>query len=224
MQTKNLVLAFVVGITLFVFPAHAQYRDVGGKIYAINDPHWGTFDCFLEVIQISGNDMICHAYTVAASSKVVGGRNLNGRTAGVSSETHRVYFSPPHPLAYPFMLRHSALYGVGDSIYPGTRAILADKKIGQYQVYDMGIMYLPPKRILTPAEQKEMEVKDFKEFEKRATAGSAEAAYEEGECLLAGKGCEVDTNKALQCFMDSFTSKEGNPKALKRYKELSKPQ
>ena len=216
MNNKNLAFFIVVGITMLVFQAQAQERKVDGKIYSVNDPRFGTFNCFLEVLQISGKDMICHAYTVAGSSKIVTGHNMNGRTAAVASETHRVYFAPPNPLAAPFILRNSAIYGVGMSIDPGTRAMLTGK-VGPYQVYDMGIMFIPPQRILTPVEK-------FNELDKRAKSGSSEASYELGECYLAGKGCEVDTNKAVQCFMDSFTSMEGNPKALKRYKELTKAQ
>ena len=221
MKTKSVVLGIFVCLALAVSQAHAQYRKVGDKVYQVNDPQWGTFNCFLEVQDITGKEMICRAYMIAASTKIVTGHNINGRTAGVASEQHRVYFPYPDPLFFPFILRNSALYAKGDSIDPGTRAILVGKE-GKYQVYDMGLMYIPPKHILTPTEQKEEDLKKFNELKKSAAAGNANAAYELGELYLAGKGCEVNTNLALNWFMESFTAKEGNEKALKRYKELTK--
>lgn len=234
MKTKILIiLAFTA---LIACQAHAQYRMVAGKVYSLNDPIWTKFNCSLEVIKIYGSDLICRPFTYATSSQTVINPYLGGRRATVLAETHRVYEPTP-----PFALRNHGLQAVGDTISPGIKAIpLAHIKVtnfsrtgglidapnvtyGEYPLYDMGVVYIPSQRQLTADEIKELEVKKFKELEKAAKSGSAIAAYNLGECYLAGKGCDVNTNEAIHWFLESFTAKEGNAKALKRYQELTKP-
>jgi hypothetical protein len=234
MKKKIIVLTIAALATFTACQANAQFKMVGGKAYTWNDPKWTDFNCYLEVVGVWGNDLICRPYTVVSSSQTVYGGTVNGRSASVVTTSRRDYQGET------FGLRNYGLQAIGTSIYPGTRAMLdgtitvttANRSTGAiaetttstrtYKLYDIGLNYTPPKKPLTPEEKKAQDEKMFKQLQKLAASGNSEAAYHLGECYLSGRCCEVDTNLAIHWFMESYTSKGGNAKALKRYKELTK--
>jgi hypothetical protein len=233
MKKKLNILTVIACAILFAYQAKAQYKMVGGKVYTWNDPKWTDFNCYLEVVGVWGNDLICRPYIVTSSSQTVYNGSVNGRRASVVTTSSRVYQGEA------FALRNYGLQAIGTSIYPGTRAmvdgtinvITANRSTGAiqetatsthtYRLYDIGLNYIPPKKPLTPEERKAQDEKQFKQLQILAASGNSEAAYHLGECYLAGRCCEVDTNQALHWFMESYTAKGGNAKALKRYKELT---
>lgn len=237
MKTKIIGVGVFICMALAACQAHAQYKMVGGKLYTWNDPGWTDFNCYLEVIQISGNDLICRPYTVASSSSVVTGRRLNERTASVVSESHRVY------QRVTFALRNYGLQAVGTSIYPGTRAMqngtifvtsayrtggaINETKVtsATYPLYDIGLNYTPPVKPLTPEQIKaqdekklQAQAKVLKSNQDMADKGDAYGLLRMGERYRDGDGVPKDLMKAREYLTKAAAA--GSPTAEDDLKKL----
>ena len=222
-----------VFLLAFAFQARAQLKMVKGKIYSANDPAWLVFNCNMEVLQISGNDLVCRTFTTVASSHTIYGRNINGRTAAVVNDFTRIYGQDIALTNYP---RLSVGCVFGDlpirAIHVGNISVVVSSKNGDIisktvELYDIGTEYNPPKRPLTPEERKaqvqkmaESKIKVL-EFEKiQASNGVAEAQCRLGRAYLMGQG--IETNRSLAIEWLGRSAFQGNVEAQEILKKIAK--
>jgi hypothetical protein len=206
----------IVAFCLSAFVVSAQYRVVDGKVLPINDPSFIQLTNRYEVVRFMGQDVVMQPFKLLVHSKMV--KTLKGM--GAETTESRKYFSN-HVVFRNF----NEICKIGEAIPDQILWAVNVGRTNGCEIYDFGTTYVPPKTViekrpLTAEDAKAQDAKNFKLLEQYATAGNSVSAYYLGECYLSGKGCEVDTNKAIYWFIESFTSKEGNPKALNRYNEI----
>jgi hypothetical protein len=219
--------------------AEAQLRMVNGKIYNEYDPTvWTVFNCNFEIKGIIGDKSLCFSYTTytATENTVSWGKYHSG-----SSQTFRDYSAGQQ-----ILLKNRA-GGVGGDIYPPIKAIYVGlftnvvmtrsggdvdvpmQEARTYPVYDCGVPYVPPARLLTPEEQKAKaekqkatEAKTVKWLESQAAAGSASAQCSLGMRYLKGQG--VETNKALAIEWFKKAATQGDIEASNKLAGLASAQ
>ncbi|MGA3143135.1 MAG: hypothetical protein ABSF10_08840 [Verrucomicrobiota bacterium] len=236
MKTTKFFLLIAVA-ALLGLPANAQSKMVQGKIYSVDDPAWAIFNCNMEVAQTSGNDLICKTFQTVSSSHTVIGHNVNGRTAAVVNDSHRVYgktialrnysnLPVGYIIDYPIKAIHVGKISVISTGRTGGMIDETAKASRSYELYDMGTDYFPPKRPLTPEEKKaqaqkiaEAKIKALESDKGQASNGVSAAQCRLGLAYLNGQGVETNRSLAIEWLGKSAT--QGNVEAQEALKKIS---
>ena len=220
----NKLLCLIVSVMVMFFSSAAQsaFKMVNGKIYStIDSSVWTYFTDNLKVIGYSEDGFICESYkteTHDAGGHISHDANPRYHPNNVTTIIHgqklilKNYrsqtpatlesdISPPINAIRTGQrtITQSGSAWTTDSANSGSRYSGSGKTVF---VYDMGVDYYPPPRVLTPEEQK-VEAKKHADQDRKtvqwllsqATNGSASAECSLGVRYLKGQG--VETNAAL---------------------------
>jgi hypothetical protein len=241
--TMKNILCVIIAMTVFSVAAQSAYKLVDGKVYSVIDPNvWTAFGDNLKVIGYSKDGIICESYRNETHDA---GGQMNRNLANPRYVANNVTRIIP---VQKFILKNYWQMNapLGSDISPPIKAI----RTGQTSitrsgdtwttspvysgsshtvsviVYDMGVDYSPPARVLTPEEQKaavkkhaEQEAKTFKWLYSQATNGSASAQCSVGKRYLIGQG--VETNEALGIEWLNKAAAQGDMEASNKLARLS---
>lgn len=215
---KNLLCVIVVMAVLSV-TAQSSYRLVNGKTYSVMDPNvWMVFDDHLKVIGYSEDGIICESYkteTHDAGGYMSNNANRRYIPNNVTTIIHGQKFilknywqmnvplgSDISPPIKAIRTGQASITQSGDTwttspVYSGSSSV--SSYTVSVSVYDMGVDYSPPARVLTPDQQKaagkkhaEQEAKTVRWLFSQATNGSASAESSLGFRYLKGQGVPKD--------------------------------
>jgi hypothetical protein len=235
------LLGLIISVTVFSAPAQSGYKLVNGKVYSVIDPGaWTVLTDSLRIIGFAGNDYICLSYKTKTYD--AGGRVL--RTANPRYIPNRVATTIPGQRLILRNYRGQVSVPVGSDISPPIKAIrTGHMSISQggdlwttnssrsgrsisVSVYDMGVDYFPPPRVLTPAEQEaaaqrhaEQEKKTIQWLFNQATNGSASAESSLGFRYLHGQGVPKDEATGIQWLQRA--SAHGDTEATAKLAQLA---
>ena len=221
-----LIISVIVSVMVMVFSSAAQsaFKMVNGKIYSTTDSFvWTVFTDNLKVLGFSGDDIICESYKTETHdaggykdhlanpryhpnnvTTIIHGQKLilkNYRSQTPATLESDLYT----PINAIRVGQTSITYGnhTWTTVYSsddGSRSSTTSSSRGDLvNIYDMGVDYYPPARILTPEEQKaagkkraEQEKKTVEWLISQATNGMPSAESSLGFRYLKGQGVPKD--------------------------------
>jgi hypothetical protein len=223
-------------MALMICRCEAQLKMVKGKIYSTDDPAWVIFNCNMEVVQTSGNDLICRTFTTISSSHTEIAHAANPR-AVVVNDSHQVYgrtialrnysnLPVGYIISYPIKAIHVGEISVFSTGRTGGMIDETFKKSHSYELYDVGIDYFPPQHPLTPEEKKaqaqkiaEAKIRALEYDRTQASNGVAEAQCRLGLAYLTGQG--IETNRSLAIDWLGKSAAQGNEEAQKALQNIA---
>jgi hypothetical protein len=235
------------------FPAHAQsdYKLVNGKVYSVIDPNvWTVFYDHLKVIGYSQDGLICESYKTevkdigALQSGRVYSQYVPNRVSTIIPGQKLILknyprqpnillegdISPPIKAirtGQSFINHRNHTWTTAPATTRNSSSVKSNSSRGEpVSIYDMGMDYFPPPRVLSPEEQRAAEKKRAEQEKKtvqwlfnQATNGSASAESSLGLRYLHGQGVPRDEASGLQWLQKAAA--HGDAEARAKLEQLA---